>query len=57
MQYSHIEHMEKENKTLEIARLKWLLKWRKEEYAIFGACASDLEYDNEIKKQIAELSK
>lgn len=57
MQYSHLEHIEKANKTLEIARLKWLLKWRREEYAIFWACASDLEYDNEIKKQIAELSK
>jgi len=39
----------------EIERLKELLKGRKEEYAIFWACASDLEYDNEIRWKIKKL--
>lgn len=43
------------NKTVRIKHLKELLKARKEEYACFGACSADMEYDNEIKKEIKKL--
>lgn len=56
MQYTHKEYAQKADNAFEIQRLKTLLKWRKEEYAIFWATSADLEYDNQIKAKIKELS-